>query len=381
MRPSNKLKNLKPSLPDIQDTQPASNIAEISLFGPGVGECIVIHMGAGQWFIIDSCLCPKTNEPIALSYLRSIGVDYANKVIGILISHWHSDHIRGASKLLKHCTHAKLYCSSALFSKEALTLTSLYKANRFTDCDKNTEEFSSIVNFLHGTNDPRRLEFIKARHTVKDIRQENHVPVRLIALSPSNMAVTQSIVNLVKLQPKEKSQRTRAVVPQSENLNAVAIHFTFGQLSVILGSDLENHDNENTGWKAVFNDGMIADLSLSKAHVFKVSHHGGQSGNHDRIWCDLLHDKPLAITTTFSRSHLPCDDDIERLKKQSKALLITRDPTKNKKIKHDKMVERELRSIAKERITVNTKNMGHIQIRATEQGKLTVGMNEHAVRY
>jgi len=368
-------------LPDIDYSLPPLDIAEISLFGSGVGECVVIHMGAGQWFIIDSCLCPKTKKPIALVYLRSIGVDYSNQVIGILITHWHSDHIKGASELLKCCAKAKLYCSGALSSNEAFKIATLYKKSIFNEHDQDVREFSDIVDFLYQTNAPKRLEPVRSRHTFRDIRQQNQVASRLIALSPSNMAVTQSIADLAQQQPKEKSQRTRAIATQSANLNAVAVHFTFGQLSVVLGSDLENSNNLNTGWNAVFNDNMIAELSLTKAHIFKVSHHGSQSGHHDAIWSDLLLDKPLAMTTTFSPSQLPREQDIERLKKQSKALLLTCDPTKNKKIKRDKMVERELRGIAIKQRTINTKNMGHIQIRATEQGELTYAMNTHAVKY
>lgn len=53
---------------------PRHDETEISLFGPGVGECIVAHVGANQWIVIDSCLDPATREPAALGYLKLIGV-------------------------------------------------------------------------------------------------------------------------------------------------------------------------------------------------------------------------------------------------------------------------------------------------------------------
>ena len=81
----------------IEYDAPDNHIGEISIFGPGIGECIVLHIGQGRWFVIDSCLCPKTKQPIALQYFKDIGVDASTQVVGILISHWHSDHIQGAT--------------------------------------------------------------------------------------------------------------------------------------------------------------------------------------------------------------------------------------------------------------------------------------------
>ena len=51
---------------------PKPNEIEVTVFGPGYGECIVIHIGSGKWAIIDSCL-DDAFEPASLSYLRSLG--------------------------------------------------------------------------------------------------------------------------------------------------------------------------------------------------------------------------------------------------------------------------------------------------------------------
>lgn len=362
----------------IEYDAPDNHIGEISIFGPGIGECIVLHIGQGRWFVIDSCLCPKTKQPIALQYLKDIGVDASTQVVGILISHWHSDHIQGASLLLESCQNAKLFHSLALISKEALCLVSLYKKDVFADIDKDVREFSEIVQYLRKTKDRNRLVPVKSRHTFFDNR--NDIPVRLVAVSPSDVAVTQSIAKLAELKPKQGDSRLRNVVPESANLNAIALHFSFGNFSALLGSDLEETGNSQTGWSAIFSDNIINELSLPSASLFKVSHHGSDTGHHDKIWTELLVKNPLSLTTPFTRCNLPTADNIMRLQKLSSEFLITRDPRSNKRVKRDSMVERELRAIVKERKTINDK-MGHIQIRISEKGLLDIRANENVVRF
>lgn len=362
----------------IQLTPPDLDFAEISLFGPGIGECIVLHFGDGRWFIIDSCLNPETKQPIALEYLRSMGVDVANQVSGILITHWHRDHIEGAFTLLKACKNAKLYHSLALSSNEALHFAALYKKDIFANMDKDIREFSSIIQFLVETKDRARLDPVKAQHTFFDYR--TGIKTRMVAMSPSNAAVSQAISNLVDITPKDGSTRTRNIVKQSENLNAVAIHFTYGPFSAVLGSDLEDTKSNQTGWSAVFNNNIAGNLSLSASSLFKVSHHGSETGHHDKIWSDLLVDKPLSIATAYTRSGLPNTDNINRVKALSSEFIVTHDSKSTKKIRRVGMVEREMRAIVKERMSVNDK-MGHIQIRVSPSGELNVAADGNCVRY
>lgn len=363
----------------LESKAPDANTAEISLFGPGIGECIVLHFGQGRWFIIDSCLCPETKQPIALQYLQSIGVDVGKQVVGILISHWHSDHIIGASLLLRTCKSAKLYLSSALMSREALHVASLYKKDTF-GTGKDIREFSEIIKFLKETGDKDRLVPVKSRHTFFDDRNTIPIPARLVALSPSDVAFTQAISQLAQLNPKDGDARVRNIVPADENLNAVVIHFSFGCFSAVLGSDLEETGNLQTGWSAVFKNNIISELNLSPSSLFKVSHHGSNTGHHEKIWQDLLVKKPLSITTTFTRSGLPTPDNIKRLQELSSDFLITRDPQVKNLIKRDNMVERELRGMVKERKSINDK-MGHIQIRISDKGLFNVAANQNAVRF
>jgi hypothetical protein len=54
---------------------PAGDEIEINVFGPGYGECCLVHRGGSKWIIIDSCVDVDTGRPAALTYLDNIGVD------------------------------------------------------------------------------------------------------------------------------------------------------------------------------------------------------------------------------------------------------------------------------------------------------------------
>lgn len=272
-----------------------------------------------------------------------------------------------------------MYLSSDLRSKEALDVASLYKKDDFTDTSEGVREFGEIVKFLRETGDRNRLVVVKNRHTFFDYRNDA-IPVRMVALSPSDIAVTQAISSLAQLKPKVGDSRVRNVVPEDENLNAVAIHFSFGFFSAVLGSDLEETGNLHTGWSAVFKDNIIPELSLSASSLFKVSHHGSETGHHDNIWHDLLIKKPLSMTTPFTRSGLPTSGNIKRLQELSSEFLITRNPQVKSLAKRDNMVERELKAIVKERRSINDK-MGHIQIRISDKGTFNIAANQNAVRF
>ena len=66
----------------MKEAAPEPNQLELSLFGPGRGECAVIHLGWGDWACIDSCIDRATKRPAALSYLERIGVDPSQALRG-----------------------------------------------------------------------------------------------------------------------------------------------------------------------------------------------------------------------------------------------------------------------------------------------------------
>jgi glyoxylase-like metal-dependent hydrolase (beta-lactamase superfamily II) len=91
----------------------------VLLFGPGYGECILVHLGGGNWLLVDSCIDQRSGEQPALEYLGRIGMDPAACVRLIVATHWHDDHVRGLARVVARCREARFACSAALRAREA----------------------------------------------------------------------------------------------------------------------------------------------------------------------------------------------------------------------------------------------------------------------
>lgn len=97
-------------------SSPSADEFEITVFGPGYGESVVVHLGKGEWLIVDSCVDtsdPK-RQPAPLRYLRGLGVRPEHAVKFIVASHWDDDHVRGLSEIVMASPAATFICSHVL---------------------------------------------------------------------------------------------------------------------------------------------------------------------------------------------------------------------------------------------------------------------------
>src|SRR5690348_5096629 len=97
---------------------PAPDEIEVTVFGPGYGEAIAVHLGDDRWMLVASCEEPDAKIPAALEYLRAIGAA-SDAVKVIVASHWHDDHVRGLSRLLEAYPDAEFSISSVFNDREA----------------------------------------------------------------------------------------------------------------------------------------------------------------------------------------------------------------------------------------------------------------------
>jgi glyoxylase-like metal-dependent hydrolase (beta-lactamase superfamily II) len=101
---------------------PAADVFEVSVFGPGKGESVVVHLGASRWIVVDSCRDQRSGEVAALEYLRGIGVNLATDVLAIVATHAHDDHFAGIADIVESCDAAIIITSQALANREFLAL-------------------------------------------------------------------------------------------------------------------------------------------------------------------------------------------------------------------------------------------------------------------
>jgi len=125
--------------------KPKADEIEVTIFGTGYVECIVIHVGSGKWVIIDSCL-DDANKPASLSYLQSLGVSVETNVIAVSASHWHDDHIKGLAKtiILKRVKPQSFPSARLWDYRSSLLFCMITRCNQYRSLTGEERSFSTV---------------------------------------------------------------------------------------------------------------------------------------------------------------------------------------------------------------------------------------------
>ncbi|NOX62146.1 MAG: hypothetical protein GXP42_09415 [Chloroflexi bacterium] len=345
---------------------PAVDELEVSLFGPGYGEAIALHLGRGKWVLVDSCIDPIAKAPATLHYLSHLGVDIAQAVKLIVATHWHDDHVRGISTVFQKCQSAELVISTALSKDKFLELIGLYHSGSVMQ-SSGIDEFVHIFQQL----DKRKkqgVRFNAPKFALADrvlFREEislgtTTVEANISSLSPSDEAVLQALLAFERLFPHRLESKKRITSP-SPNHASVALWCAIGDSRILLGADLECTSNPKTGWSVILDDSSVLDR---KASVFKVPHHGSKNAHHDGIWDNVLIRGPFAILTPYNRgsTSLPSSNDIARIVSLTSHAFLTA-PTATRSTKWRKKVVRDTVKQATKNIRNVHQGWGHIRLR------------------
>ena len=301
---------------------PKPNEIEVTVFGPGYGECIVIHIGSGKWAIIDSCL-DDAFEPASLSYLRSLGVSVETDVISVSASHWHDDHVKGLAKTIEVCRGARLSLGSALQSKEFLAFLYVHENQPVQKLDRGGTELLRCLEMLAQSG-----RIIKPLHEDTLIFDFDHgelahrLRVEMRALSPSGKQFAEFIQRVRDFPVDNKGQPKGRISEPSRNDLSVAMLLTIGDQGVLLGADLEQVADPKKGWKAVV-ESRRGRRPLS--HVIKVPHHGSQNAHNMEVWKEMVDEQSWSVITPWRKGKydLPRDSDVLRLKEYSSNCYVT----------------------------------------------------------
>jgi hypothetical protein len=340
---------------------PQDDEIEISLFGPGYGESILVHFGNNNWIIVDSCIDPINKKPAVLNYLLHLGIDYSNAVQLIAATHWHDDHIRGIGELVKKCERTEFLCSSAYNNDDFLELVEIYGARKSTDSNTGICDFISTFESLKSRKRPPIFAVANRMVWRKKLSGTVEIDCKIYSLSPSDAEIQKAIVAIGKLIPKDGDRQQRLPSPRPNHSAVVLLLNINDEVIALLGSDLEETLNKQTGWSVIVES---ASRPESKASVFKVPHHGSQNGHSQKVWEEMLEKEPCVILTPFSNAgiELPCEYDISRILSFSTESYIT---TRNYGKK-----TRESDPLVRNMISEHTKWMkqiepqcGHIQLR------------------
>jgi hypothetical protein len=284
---------------------PAVDTLEVSVFGKGVGECIVVHAGDGQWLIADSLLNSSSGQPAALEYLTALGLAASDVVKLVVVTHWHQDHTAGLAEIFRAATKSQVVFSSAFRSSEFRELLG-YDAILPPETSS-LAEMRDIVGVLRK----------RSSHTATPLWAVANRLLRttpngdIYSLSPSDASIMVTLDGFRSLIPSAGGPKRR-IVTQGPNETCVVLSIRRGNRAIVLGADLESGADPTRGWKAI---ATSTTCPHPLASAFKVAHHGSKNGDEPSAWTRLIGADVAAVVTPFRalRDPLPRTTDIERL--------------------------------------------------------------------
>lgn len=341
--------------------KPTPDQIEVSLFGPGYGESVVVHLGNGNWVIIDSCYNSRTKESSPIAYLKEIGVDVSADVRLIVATHWHDDHIRGLGGCLEECENASFCCSSAFGEAQFIQMIKSYAEDRTIASGSGTKESAKIIDMLHRRRINTPIAAINDRRifTLSEKESGHGMHCKVTSLSPSDKQFHEFLLSIPSMLPVAGETKKRASSPSPNHL-CVVTQIEIGEQSILLGADHEETDDPETGWSVILNS---RNKPQTRSIIFKVPHHGSETGDVEGVWREMLVDNPIALLTPFRRSGLPREDMVRRiLQRTSNAYSTAKvDGAKSPIIRRSNTVERIMKSKLKSIRPLL--QMGHIRLR------------------
>jgi Metallo-beta-lactamase superfamily len=335
---------------------------EISIFGPGYGECVVVHLGSNHWVIVDSCRDAISGCVAPLEYLRRIDVDPSSAVHLVVGTHWHDDHVRGLSDVVRACHNARFVCASALTTAEFITMVTRYEeAGPRNPAGSGVRELYGVLRELDATHrhpefaSPNRLIFrCPAAAVVAGGRCE------ITSLSPSDKQVAMFWSEIADQMPAVR-RTIRRTTPKSPNHLAVALWILTGHQAILLGSDLEETVDQHRGWSAIV---QSAERPQGQARVFKVPHHGSENGHNDEVWDTMVASGAYALLSPFTNGSvsLPTIGDMRRIAARAGAAYLTADPKQRRPVERPPIVARAIRN-HRGRLKMAEPALGHVRLR------------------
>lgn len=353
-------------------TSPEPNEIEVSVFGPGYGECCLIHFGGG-WMIIDSCIDVESGRPAVLRYLEAIGVNPAQAVKLIVASHWHDDHIRGLSAIVKACEQARFCASSALNTKEFVCVLAAYEQNKGIQAGSGAREIIATLRVLQerepASHPLRALASTRLLQVDGGATGHGH-PVEVWSLCPSSAQFDQFLIEIGTLFPTVGAPKVRAT-PTSPNHLAIVIWVSIGSVALLFGADLEETGNPNFGWSAIV---ASQTKPAGTALFFKIPHHGSRTAHHLRAWQSMVRKDAACVLTPWRFGRvLPTRVDVQRILEHTERGYSTADLRSESKAKRPYPVEKQIKETT--RLKQIATAFGHVQFRC----RLTDGEPEHTI--
>lgn len=340
---------------------PALHEVEISVFGPGIGECVVVHLGDGDWLVVDSCRDRSSGRPVALDYLRTLNVEVSTRVQMIVASHWHDDHIDGLDELLDEAPNARFVNSAAHELKDIVRLTQLSAKTPLASATRTYEKILQILASRKHAGERRAAVgpvMALANRTLLSLTSPTRpFPAEVFSLSPAD-----GVMHLAKQETTSalaSIEQKRRPVRQGANQLCIVLMLKLGPFTALLGADMENVHGNTEGWNAIIHS---QERPSGTASYFKIPHHGSSNADAPGCWTHLLSTNPISVVTAYSPSRLPKASDINRICNSTNLAYLTSDLANTGIPRRAPAVDKTVRNIALNRRVLAAK-MGHVRCR------------------
>jgi len=290
---------------------PRPDEIEVALLGPGYGECVVVHLGGGEWMVVDSCT-GRDGEPVALNYLNRIGVDPRSAVKMVVATHWHDDHTRGMSKVVEECASARFCCAVALQDRELLAVVHGLAGKSGFRMSSGAREIRAVLSHLA----ERRTQPVWAAASRRVFQSDGRA---VWALSPGDETLGRFLLSVGSLISTQEISPRRVSPPSPNELSVVLWVECMGAVA-LLGADVER-----VGWMAIVGEQTRPG---GRASAFKVPHHGSVTAHVPEVWDRMLEPEPVAVLTPWRRGDkaLPTPDDVTRILSRTTKAYTCADP-------------------------------------------------------
>ena len=167
---------------------------QITLFGPGYGEAIVVHLGSDRWMLVDSCMAPGASIPASADYLKQIGVA-PSAVKALVAFHRHDDHVKGNVTAGELYQGADFFVPAVLATKVSRGFLSAYSGAQCSGLSRGTKE---LYDFL-----PACKSSIAVKSRCEILHdQAQPIPSHVVAFSLTEPVFSQFLAHILEDVPQ-----------------------------------------------------------------------------------------------------------------------------------------------------------------------------------
>lgn len=294
---------------------------EVSIFGPGRGEGIAVHLGNGQWITVDSCVNQRTTRNPLIDYLEEIGVDPAEAVRLVIATHAHDDHTAGIGDLFVAAKGASFVPSSAIASPQFFASIAADEDFEKQLNQSVRSEFRAVFAELDTRPKPS-VRYAMEQSVLLAIDEDNEMPaIKVTALSPSHQAIHRANSRLAE--GAAVADQRKKLAGGDPNEHSIAIWVEVGDIAILLGADLIIGP-EGCGWKEV----DATHHPRLTASLFKVPHHGSSNAHYEPTWTKLVGDDAIALLAPYrmGEKSIPRGSDLERIRARATRTFLAANP-------------------------------------------------------